>query len=228
MKDKPRIALVEDDGLINRLVALGLQRAGYQVDACHSAEELLPRLDDARHDLFVVDLFLPGMSGTELLAELRRRGIAAPLLVISVNDSLPDRVGLLHAGADDYLIKPFAMDELLARVHALLRRAGRDGAAGSLELNGWAVDLAARSARRGGETVTLSETEARLLAFFHAHPRRTLERADILEEVWGMESDPTPRTVDTFVWRLRRLFESDPENPRLFLTVRAVGYRFEP
>jgi two-component system alkaline phosphatase synthesis response regulator PhoP len=121
------------------------------------------------------------------------------------------------------------MNELQARVQALLRRTGRTAApAGQPEINGWRIDLAARTCRRGDEAVTISDTEARLLAFFVENPRRTLERADILEEVWGMESDPTPRTVDTFVWKLRRLFESDPENPRIFLTVRAAGYRFEP
>lgn len=228
------ILLVEDEELVADMVRLNLEHAGFQVEACATAEAGLAPA--ARAELIVLDRMLPGMDGLEFAREIRRRGIAAPILMLTARSEVTARVAGLDAGADDYLAKPFAMPELLARVRALLRRApaaapptaaaAHPDAGHTLRFDRYVVNLDTREARTNDGLEILTETECQLLRYFHAHAGELLTRADILENVWGMDRFPTARTVDNYVLRLRKLFEREPENPRHLITVRGRGYCF--
>ena len=230
-KTRERIALVEDDDLINSLVTLNLQRQGFEVDSHRQAETLLAAIAPQRYDLVILDIMLPGMDGLEALHRIRGRGVTTPVLMLTARSDLQTKLESFEGGSDDYLAKPFDMQELTARVRALIRRsqgARSLPAAGLLTVGGFPVNRETRQAQSNLGPVLLSEKEMNLLLLFCEHPRATFSRADIPEEVWGMEVDPTPRTVDNFVMKLRKLFEEKPEHPRHFITVRSAGYRFEP
>lgn len=226
-----RVALIEDEALIREMIRLNLEKKGYRVECFDLGEGFLDRLADAAYDVILLDIMLPGMPGEEVLKEIRKRGVTAPVMMVTARGDIASKVGALSQGADDYLPKPFDVQELLARVAALIRRSQGERSLHSsrlVRIGGYEVNLETRAARtRVGELV-LSERECNLLALFARNPGMVLHRADILEEVWGMDVSPTPRTVDNFVLRFRKLFEEDPENPRIFVTVRASGYVFEP
>lgn len=227
-----RILLVEDDPLIGAMVRLNLEHEGFAVQWHKNAELALENLQRDKADVMLLDIGLPGMNGLELAKSIRKLGINTPILMLTARDDLQSKVHALDGGADDYLAKPFDMAELLARVRAHVRRS-----TGSLELLTDAelqVGNARVSAERRALQTTdglwhdLSEKEVVLLQFLARNPGRALSRADILEEVWGMDATPTERTVDNFIVRLRRWVEPEPDHPRHILTVRGWGYRFEP
>ena len=224
-----RILVVEDEPLVLDMIRLNLKHAGYQVEGLGSGEEAQRWLSDHAVELLVLDRMLPGMEGVELARQLRHAGVGTPILMLTARADTQAKVEGLDAGADDYLAKPFAMPELVARVRALLRRhtAGRGAAnARELRLGPWYANLDTREALTNEGRVTLTEKECGLLAWFASHEGELLDRTEILENVWGMDSFPTTRTVDNYVLRLRKLFEPDPDEPRYFLTVRGRGYRF--
>lgn len=229
LKPAPRIVLVEDDPLIAGMIRLNLQQAGFAASWFRDVETWLADAAGPPCDLLVLDVRLPGLSGLQALPLIRRRGLTQPVLMLTVEDVLEKKLQAFADGADDYLAKPFEMAELLARIRALLRRTGGKGreAEEILWINGRRVHLPTRLCRHPGGETALSEREIALLRFFYRHAGRTLRRAEILESVWGMDVDPTPRTIDNFILRFRRLFEDDPARPRLFLTIRRSGYRFE-
>jgi DNA-binding response OmpR family regulator len=227
-----RVLLIEDDQLIGTMVRLNLEQDGYDVQWQRSGEGGLRDLEAARFDCVLLDIGLPGISGTEVAKRARRQGVGTPIVMLTARDDVETKVTALDAGADDYMCKPFNMAELLARVRAHIRRSQ-----GSLEVATDAeiavglvrVNLERRALRLAdGSWQDLSDKEAELLKFLARNPGRTLSRADILEEVWGMDATPTERTVDNFIVRLRRWVEPDPEQPRHIVTVRGWGYRFEP
>ncbi len=227
-----RVLLVEDDELIGTMVEMNLAQAGHTVTWAHDGESALEVARDTRFDAIVLDLMLPGIDGLEVAASLRRADVSTPVLMLTARGEVETKVQALDIGIDDYLTKPFDMDELLARVRALIRRGRAAGelpaeelvsvAGGELDLDGLAFTNAL------GAVQHLSEREAAVLALFARNPGRTLTRSEVLEEAWGLDSDPTERTVDNFVLRLRRLVESDPDHPRHLTTVRGKGYRWEP
>lgn len=227
-----RILLVEDDELIGTMVEMNLQQQGFEISWARSAERGLDALGSAKFDVIVLDLMLPGMNGIAAASAIRRRGIGTPILMVTVRDETRTKVAALDGGADDYMTKPFDMEELLARIRALIRRgqsAGEIPSTSRVPVAGGEVDLEAQqwiSPTR--ETHSLTEKEAALLALFARSGGRTLSRQDIIEEVWGMDALPPERTVDNFILRLRRLIEADPERPTHILTVRGRGYRFHP
>ncbi len=224
------IALVEDDSLIRRMVKLNLEQNGHRVSSFVEGESVLEELEREMFDLFVLDIQLPGISGLEVLGEVRRRGINTPVLMLTVQAAVRDKIRALDGGADDYLAKPFNMEELLARVNALIRRSTGGRAIPSsqvLVIDDFSINLSTRECRSNKGEIILSEREIKLLAFFSRNVGKTLTRADILEEVWGMDVSPTPRTVDNFVLKFRKLFERYPDNPCHFISVRNKGYRFE-
>ncbi len=226
-----RAAVIEDDELINRLISINLESNGYQTFSFQSAEEYLEAMDREAIDILVLDLRLPGINGLELVKRIRRRGLNYPILMLTVEQRTPTKVEAFASGADDYLTKPFDMEELLARVKRMIIRSTGERVIPSdqiLTINSYRINLSARTCDSSQGPAVLSEKEAKLLSFFSLHARRTLTREDILEEVWGMDVDPTPRTVDNFVAKFRKLFEESPEAPRHFITVRNRGYRFEP
>lgn len=225
-----RVALIEDDELLQRTIQFALEQAGYEVESFSRAEDFSGNQAKRPYDIIILDILLPGASGTELLRRLRAQKDNTPILMISVKSDIPTRVITLNSGADDYLAKPFNLEELLARLQALLRRSQGPRSLPSsniIFINNYEVNMTTHQAQSRFGQVRLSEKEIRLLSFFIQHPKQTLCRVDILEEVWGMNVAPTPRTVDNFILKFRRLFETDPAHPRLFITVRGEGYRFE-
>jgi len=176
-------------------------------------------------DLVVLDLMLPGLDGTYVLEKIRSEGFTAPVIILSARDSVEDRIRGLRTGADDYVTKPFDLEELLARIAVRLRRSYEPRL---FRFGDVVVDAGARSVTRGGEELHLTPKEFDLLVYFAEHPGEALSRGKILEDVWGADYRGTRRTVDNFVRALRAKLEDDPEEPRFFQTVRARGYRFDP
>jgi two-component system alkaline phosphatase synthesis response regulator PhoP len=221
------ILLVEDEPLMADLVRLNLEHADLSVEHAATGPDALSALRRARFDLVVLDLMLPGIDGFEVAREARARGFIAPILMLTARGETAAKVTGLDAGADDYLVKPFAMPELLARVRALLRRTvALRGPTALVQIGACSANLDTREATTHEGRVTLTDTECALLAYFAQNEGQLLTRADILEHAWGMDRSPTARTVDNYVLRLRKLFEPEPEEPRYILTVRGTGYRF--
>lgn len=225
-----KIAVVEDDALILQMVRINLEKNDYTVSCFNDGESLLERVPGEVFDLYVLDIMLPGISGMDILYRLRHKDIHAPVLMLTAQSQVEKKVDALTTGADDYLTKPFNMEELLARIHALLRRShGRRPLPSDLMLtiDQFNINLETRQCESNQGKIILSDKEARLLAYFSENKGKTLRRADILEDVWGMDVSPTLRTIDNFVLKFRKLFEQNPEQPKHFISVRAKGYRFE-
>ena len=222
------ILVVEDDRSLRDGMTLNLRARGWKVVEASDGTEGLRLAFDARPDLIVLDIMLPGWTGLEILTELRSRGNDVPVLVVSARDRVRDKVTGLDRGADDYLTKPFELPELLARIEALLRRRRSAGAAEErLAFGDVSVDVAARRVTVRGAETTLSAKEFDLLCLLARHPGQAYTREQILSHVWGWDFDGTPRTVDNFIASLRQKIEADPASPRHVVTVRQVGYRLE-
>jgi DNA-binding response OmpR family regulator len=224
-----RVLLVEDEALVADMVRLNLEHAGFQVDAVASGTAAVERLASQAYDLVLLDVMLPGVDGFEVARRARARGVNTPILMLTARGETPAKVAGLDAGADDYLTKPFAMPELLARVRALIRRnTAVRGVPSSREVRfgPYKANFDTREAVTNEGRVTLTERECALLEYLAAREGELLPRADILENVWGMDRFPTARTVDNYVLRLRKLFEPEPEEPVYIQTVRGRGYRF--
>ena len=227
-----KILVVEDDPSILRGLQLNLTMEGYRIRSAMDGETGLRLARSERPDLLVVDVMLPRLGGLELVREVRATDPDVPIVILSAKGHESDKVTGLSLGADDYIVKPFSLKELLARIDAALRRRrarGETGAGRSLRRFGRAeVDLAARRLRVDGAPVELTQKEYDLLAFFLAHPGRAFRREELVRAVWGSSYEGTARTVDNFVARLRAHIGDDADAPRYLETVRGVGYRFTP
>jgi len=219
------ILLIEDEPGIVDFVKRGLEAEGFPIEAALDGLEGERRALHESFDLIVLDLMLPGRSGMEILDSLRRASSTVPVLVLTARGEVEDRVAGLDAGAVDYLIKPFSLAELAARVRAQLRLAMQSPAA-SLRVGDIEVDLIAREVRRAGEPVRLSSTEFDLLVHLVRNRGRVLTREQILSTVWGYEHDPRTNIVDVYIGYLRRKLGT-PGNPAPIVTVRSVGYRLD-
>ncbi|MEN9784774.1 MAG: hypothetical protein RLZZ299_38 [Pseudomonadota bacterium] len=220
-----RILLVEDDSAIARGLALNLGLEGYEVRVAPDASTGVAEAMAWRPSLIVLDRMLPGGDGLDACRTLRARGLRVPILVLSARATERDKVEGLNGGADDYLAKPFGLDELLARVKALLRRSRDDHPSRHLAFGDVTIDLDAGTAVRAGRPVDLTSREVQLLAFLAAREGRVVTRQAILDGVWGSDYFGTERTVDNFITRLRQKLDH-PEQPVHFLTARGLGYRF--
>lgn len=222
------VLLIEDDPAIVSGLELNLSLEGYRVLSAADGETGF-RLACVRNpDMIVLDIMLPGMNGLEVLRRLRERSPDTPVLILSARVEHADKVLGLQLGADDYMSKPFSLSELLARINAALRRKRLQAAAPPfLHVGDVTIDLARRYVSRAGEEIAMTAREFELLIYFTRHPSVALSRERLLDAVWRTDYI-THRTIDNFVGRLRSKLEPDPENPRHFLTVRGVGYRFEP
>lgn len=225
-----RILVVEDEPLVRDLVALNLDHAGYDVSTAGTFAEGWAALATSVYDLAILDVMLPGGDGMALTKKAREAGVSCPILLLTARSETTAKVRGLDVGADDYVTKPFDVPELLARVRALLRRGSASPSPVATEVRFtfaryWIRFDTGQALSNEGE-VTLSEKELRLMEQLVRHEDRVLSRADLLEEVWGMDAFPTDRTIDNFILRLRRLFEPDPENPVHLVTVRGRGYMF--
>jgi two-component system response regulator MprA len=232
MANRDRVLVVEDDRLTRTMIRTNLHHEGYDVTAVESAEEATELLAGSRFDVVVLDYMLPGASGLDALTALRRDDVVTPVLMLTARSETSVKVEALDRGADDYLTKPFHVDELVARVRAMVRRARAPVQTPSGQVfpfGAATVDLVTRTlVTVDGHTVRLGEKEVGLIALFQGRPRAILSRADILDEVWGMDANPIERTVDNYVGQLRRHVEPDPERPRHVVTVRGEGYQYLP
>ncbi len=233
MSAQPHVLVVEDDPHLAAGVTENLRAEGYQVSAAGDGEQALEWLRHSGCALILLDVMLPGMDGFAVCRALRAQGNNTPVLFLTARGDPADRVRGLESGGDDYLAKPFHLKELLLRVRAILRRwdwyhgASATAATSTLSFGGNEVDFRAFRGRSfSGEAQELTEKEAMILKVLAEHEGEIVSREDLLEKVWGYDVFPSTRTVDNFILRLRKRFERDPANPRHFLTVWGVGYRF--
>ena len=218
-----RALIVEDDATIATFVSKGLREAGFTVDAAGDGRTALELARQGPHDVAVVDLMLPGLDGISLIQQLRAEGIRTPVLILSAKQSVNDRVTGLEVGGDDYLTKPFAFPELLARVHALIRRSGNAPAPTQLTVGDLSLDLLARKATRAGREIELRPREFALLEYLMRNAGRVVTKTMILSHVWDYSFDPQTNVVDVLVFRLREKVDKGFPT-KLIHTVRGSGY----
>jgi two-component system OmpR family response regulator len=218
-----RALLVEDDATIADFVTRGLREAGFAVDRAADGDEGLRAALGTSYDVAIVDVMLPRRDGLSLIEELRRRGVTTPVLILSARRAVDDRVRGLQTGGDDYLTKPFAFTELLARVQALVRRATRPAEPTSLTLEDLTLDLLSRRVARGGAPIDLRPREFALLEYLMRNAGRVVSKTMILSHVWSYSFDPQTNVVDVLVSRLRDKID-EPFAKKLLHTVRGVGY----
>ena len=218
-----RILVVEDEQAIATFICQGLTESGYAVDMAVDGAEALHWIAIAEYDLVILDVMLPDRDGLSVCAEIRQRGLHTPVLMVTARDAIDDRVAGLDSGADDYLVKPFAFAELLARIRALLRR--EPVFKGSLlQVADLELDTLTRVARRAGQAIALTSKEYSLLEFLMRHPNQTMTRAAIAEHVWNYDFDSLTNLIDVYIFALRRKLD-EPHSVKLLHTVRGVGYR---
>ena len=231
---KPRLLLVEDEDHLAAGLKLNFELEGFEVDVASTGREAGSLLLQPNYDIMVLDVTLPDTSGLTLCRSIRDTGNTTPILMLTAKASLDDRVEGLNAGADDYLTKPFELEELLARARSMLRRAEWEKreetrpAAAILHLGTATVDFERHTAERNGESLHLTKLEFDLLRYFVENPERVLSREELQQEVWKLRDYPNRRMVDNFIMRLRRHFELDPQAPKLFVSIRGAGYKFIP
>src|SRR5438034_4490212 len=221
MNEDVRILVVEDDKKIASFVVKGLKQSGFAVDHCSDGEDGLARAQAISYDAAVVDLMLPKLDGLSLIQSLRAKNIRTPVLILSAKASVDDRVRGLQAGGDDYLTKPFAFSELLARIQALIRRATKSPEPTRLTVGDLTMDLLTREVQRGGEKIELQPREFSLLEYLMRHPNRPVTKTMILEHIFDYSFDPQTNVVDVLVHRLRSKVD---KNRAMIHTIRGVGY----
>ena len=219
------ILVVDDDQAVRDALRRALRMQGFDVNVAVDGEEALLKLrgNPASTDLLIVDVLMPRLDGLELTRRIRADGSQLPILMLTARDQVADRVAGLEAGADDYLVKPFALEELIARVRALLRRLGADETATTLGFADLELDTGTREVRRGDESLTLTRTEFALLELFMRNPRQVLTRSVIFDRVWGYDFGFGSNSLDVYIGYLRRKTEAGGK-PRLIQTIRGVGY----
>jgi DNA-binding response OmpR family regulator len=234
-EEKPRLLLVEDERHLAAGLKLNFQLEGFAVDVAPTAREAGSfLLRPEAYTAILLDLMLPDLDGIELCRRLREAGNYTPIIMLTARSAAEDRVAGLEAGADDYIVKPFELNELLARVRSVMRRRHWDKAAKGaspgaiLQFGDTRVNFDTQEISRAGRSVSLTRLELDLLGYFAQHPGRVISRGELLEQVWRLGNYPNTRTVDNFIVRLRRQFEPDPANPVFFVSVRGTGYKFIP
>lgn len=215
--------VVEDDERVARIVARGLSEAGNRVEVAHDGLDGLERARTGAFDVVVLDVLLPGMDGLSVCRQLRKQRVRTPILMLTARDSVPDKVRGLDAGADDYLVKPFSLEELHARVRALVRRAAEELDGRALHVADLTLDLDARLARRGDQAVELTTKEFEVLEYLMRHRGQVLTKSQISDHVWGYDASLTSNVVETYIHYLRNKIDRGYPRP-LIRTIRGVGY----
>jgi len=225
---KPTILVVEDEAPLLALLRYNLEKQGFRVEEATDGQEALMRISESRPDLVLLDWMLPAMSGIEVCRQIRRRPEtrSLPVIMVTARTEPQDAVRALDIGADDHIAKPFAIEALLARIRALLRRAVTPASRGTLAYSGLSMDQDAHRVSRNGRALHLGPTEYRLLEFFLQNPRRVFTREQLLDAVWGRDIHVEPRTVDVHIRRLRKAINGEGE-PDLIRTVRTAGYALD-
>ncbi len=226
--NRPLVLVVEDEAALLTMLRYNLERNGFRVEEAANGEEAIARIAEERPDLVLLDWMLPVLSGIEVCRQIRRQPDTRtlPVIMLTARTEDQDAVRALNTGADDYITKPFALEALMARIRALLRRSGAMPAKGRLEYADITLDLAAHRVQRNGRAVHLGPTEYRLLEFFMQHPTRVFTREELLNAVWGPDIHVEPRTVDVHIRRLRKAINGDGEAD-IIRTVRAAGYALD-
>jgi two-component system response regulator MprA len=217
-----RVLVVDDEPPVRDALERALSLEGYRVDLAEDGAQALKKVATEEPDVIVLDVLMPGVDGLETCRRLRAEGHGLPVLMLTARDAVSDRVDGLDAGADDYLVKPFALEELLARLRALIRRSSPEEA-DVLRFSDLVLDLGAYEARRGSRVIDLTRTEFFLLELFMRNPKQVLTRSIIFDRVWGYDFGPTSNSLEVYVGYLRRKTEAGGE-PRLIHTMRGVGY----
>ncbi len=225
MSERPKILVVDDEPAVQQALTRAFALEEYAVEVAGDGGEALEALAAGRYDAIVLDVMMPGVSGLEVCRRLRASGDRSPVLMLTARDAIDDRVAGLDAGADDYLVKPFALRELMARMRALLRRRNDENgdSPDALAFEDLRLDPIAHEARRGERRLELTRTEFALLELFMRHPRQVLSRSTIFEHVWGYDFGAASNTLGVYMGYLRRKTEEGGE-PRLLHTVRGIGY----
>jgi len=224
-----RILVIEDDRPVQKALKRLFESEGYTVSIAGDGPAGVQSFHSASFDLVILDLNLPGKPGREVCREIKTVSPFLPVIVLSARTDVIDKVLLLELGADDYVTKPFSPRELLARVHATMRRSSRPVNLGDrFSFDDIAVDFSKMMLTRAGEPVQLTAHEFKLLKFFVENPERVASRDDLLNQVWGYDNYPSTRTVDNYVLKLRQKLEKNPASPVHFLTVHGAGYKFVP
>jgi two-component system KDP operon response regulator KdpE len=222
-----RVLVVDDEPQIRRALGVNLRARGYDVDLAPDGERALDLVARQHPDVVVLDLGLPGISGVEVIEGLRGWS-RVPIVVLSVRDAEVDKVAALDAGADDYVTKPFGMDELIARLRAALRRAAPGKEEATVETPDFAIDLAAKRVTRDGAEVRLTPTEWHVVETLVRNQGKLVAQTQLLQEVWGPEYHDETNYLRVFMAQVRRKLEPEPSQPRYFITEPGMGYRFEP
>jgi heavy metal response regulator len=222
-----RILIVEDERRISAYLKRGLEEQGYAVDPAYTGNEALDWAQSVQYDVIVLDIMLPEMDGIAVCQELRRQGNRAPILILTARDTVDDRVTGLDAGADDYLVKPFALKELLARLRALARRSSDAPKRPVLQISDLSLDTLTRRVKRSGKSIELTAKEYAILECLMREPDRVLTRTQIAEHVWNYDVFNHSNVVDVYIKNLRRKID-DKFEPKLIHTVRGAGYRISP
>ena len=225
----PELLIVEDEPNMREGLKDNLLFEGYTVDLAADGEEGLRKMTEHPYDLIILDVMLPRKSGFDVCREARRQGLQTPIIMLTARGEEVDRVLGLEFGADDYVTKPFSLRELLARIKAVLRRqpAARPPAQ-HLTIGRLEVDFGSYEAAQGNTPVAMTHLEFEVLRYLHAHALQPVSREQLLTDVWGYDDQPTTRTVDNFILKLRQKIETDPAHPRHILTVHGVGYKLIP
>ncbi|MCS6892380.1 MAG: phosphate regulon transcriptional regulator PhoB [Rhodovarius sp.] len=225
---RPTILVVEDEAPLLTLLRYNLEKQGFRVEEATDGQEALMKVAEARPDLVLLDWMLPSLSGIEVCRQIRRRPATRdlPIIMVTARTEDQDTVRALDMGADDYITKPFAVEALLARIRALLRRSGTVPSKGTLTFHDLVMDQDAHRVTRNGRTLHLGPTEYRLLEFFMTHPGRVFSREQLLDAVWGRDIHVEPRTVDVHIRRLRKAVNGEGE-PDIIRTVRSAGYALD-
>jgi two-component system, OmpR family, alkaline phosphatase synthesis response regulator PhoP len=232
-ENKPAlILLVEDEINLARPLRFNLEQEGYSVRATPSGREALAWTSKESFDLIILDIMIEEMDGFEVARRIRQNDQKLPILMLTARTAESDRIHGLEIGADDYLVKPFHLRELLLRVRRMLQRRGwygdRAGPERIITIAGYRVNLDQLTATGGGRKLQLTALETRLLEVLSAQPNQIVSRSELLEKVWGYHADIETRTVDNFIVRLRKYFEPEPDQPRYFISVRGQGYMYRP
>lgn len=229
---KASILLVEDEENLHESLKMNLNLEGYDVASAYDGAQALEKINGEYFDLIILDIMLPGMDGIGVLESLRIKKIDSPVLILSARNRAEDRILGLRKGADDYLSKPFALEELLLRVEKLIEKNARsngDSSSDEYSFGGHTINFNSMEATlKNGEKITLSKKECMLLQLLVQHQGEVVTRETILRTVWGYNVFPTTRTIDNFMLNLRKYFEEDPKEPRHFHSVRGMGYKFLP
>jgi DNA-binding response OmpR family regulator len=223
-----KILFIEDDRATRKALQQLFEVEGYMVEMAQDGAQGIAAFHSTKPNFVILDLRMPVVNGQEVCRQIRKESEEVPIIILTGSADELDRVLLLEMGADDYVVKPFSPKELLARVHAVLRRARRAPAVEQLYFDDVAVDFRKMEVIRGGRPVALTPQELKLLKYFSQNPERVISRDQLLSDVWGYSSYPSTRTVDSHILNLRQKLEKNPANPIHFLTVHNAGYKFVP